>query len=118
MLYNYYRKNRNTRIPYFSAIASLFVCVFFNFLTILLFTNIDINKILPWSTNEPYGVQFIKASAFVLPFILFLTIYFRKEKVINLNLEERVIKRGNKILLVYIIGSYILFFILAFIFKA
>lgn len=114
ILYNYYNENRNSRSPYFSAITTLVLVLFTNLLTFLRIFKIHSEKIIPWSVNDEYGIQFIKAILFFIPIYLIIIIVFKKDRIVNLEYSNNLVEKGNWLVLAYLVLSFVVFTIVAF----
>lgn len=113
LLYRYYSTGGKwTEIAYQKAVSNLLLIFVINILTLLrLF---DLNLILHWILlpflNDPL-LKFTGGLVELLPFYLILILFFKKRNIASLKYEEEKIKKGNRFLLLYIVGSLIFFFI-------
>jgi hypothetical protein len=98
--------------PHFRAIITILFLLFIHIVCVGLIFNLPSEYIMPWSSNEKLGIQYIKATIFfVLPLCLFLFI-FRKKKLDQIQVTVNQINTARRVLPFYIFLSILLLFVL------
>jgi hypothetical protein len=101
-------KRRNLDIPHFRAIGSLVGLFFLHLCQIVIV--FKFNWLIPWSSSDSKGVQWIKGAAFFLILIFVFSLVFRKDKLEAVNIPENELTKSSRYLLIYAIGSFLLLF--------
>src|SRR4030095_3047123 len=96
-------EDKGLDIPHFRAIATVIFSLFLHIVQIALVFDIPSHYIIPWSSSESKGVQWMKASLyFTIPIIL-ISVIFSKRKLDKISVSEDQIYNGRKILPIYLI---------------
>jgi hypothetical protein len=104
--------DRGVDIPHFRAIVTIIFLFFLHVVFIGLLFDIPSKYIMPWSSDESKGMQWLKASLyFGLP-IIFISLVFNHKRLDKVPVTDNQIYRGRKILPVYLAVSIILLMVL------
>jgi hypothetical protein len=94
--------DRGVDIPYFRTCMTVILSLFFHTLQIGLIFNLPSEYIMPWSSNSPKSSQWLSGFLFIGFLILLFLLIFKKKNIESIELEDRVVERGRKILPVYL----------------
>ena len=112
LLYDYYsdKDSKHKGIPFFSAIGTFAVLIFFNIMSLVLILNIEVDSYVSWLNSKTKGERTVYVLLFyVLPIYLFFYIFFKEDDIRKLTYSENKIKLGKKFLLFYFIFSIVFF---------
>ena len=104
--------DRGVDIPHFRAIVTIIFLFFLHVVFIGLLFDIPSKYILPWSSGERKGMQWLKVSLyFGVPIILIATV-FNHRRLDKVAVTDKQIYRGRKILPIYLALTIILVMVL------
>jgi len=113
LFYRYYSKGGTFRIPYFSALCAVVFLIYLHiFQLLILFNGISL---LPMNPNDNKGLKYIKLAGFLLPVFLIIGLLVKEKELKNADYAEAKVKRGGMFLVIYIVLSFSLLMVLAFI---
>jgi hypothetical protein len=113
LFYRYYSTGTTKDIPYASMLCAMVMLVGLHiFQIIILF---DLKNILPISIENPREMNFLIIMLCLVPIFLFFLILIKKSDLKKLHYDSRKIKRGNNLLVVYIVASILLIPLIALI---
>lgn len=111
LFYRYYSKGGTKNIPYFSALCAVVFLFYVHVFQLL----IVLNKVYILGLNnkeylriEKYG----KLALFLLPVFLLVSLLVKPGDLIIMRHSEEKIERGNKFLVMYVVGNISLLFLL------
>jgi hypothetical protein len=105
-------EDKGNHSPYFDTILTFIFLLFLHLVHIGLLFNLPSDYIMPWSSQESKGLQWLKASMYFLVPILLAAFVFKKKRIEKVPVSDDQIYKGRKTLPVYIALSIILLFIL------
>jgi hypothetical protein len=112
LLYDYYKKGKDSEIAYLSAKLTFIGLIFVNVLTIIGFIGFGITSIVPYSYNDPRWMQYLKLALYqFIPLYLIISFIINKDSVIKLKYNEGTVEKGKVLLIIYIALSIIALFI-------
>ena len=104
LFYRYYSTGATRAIPYFSTLCAMVTLAFLHLMQILLLTNLYFTIIPKNSINNRWeGYLFWALVA--IPIFLFLHWLFRESDLRKLSYSSGKIKKGNFLLIIYLIAS-------------
>jgi hypothetical protein len=116
LLYNYYKDGASTRtMPYLYAVMVIISIVFMNILTFMSFFGQDLIQVFALSVvPDSKWIQYIYAFLFVLlPGYFLISIFIKKNDVIHQEYDYKTVSKGNVGLIIYIVITFVLFFLSA-----
>ena len=118
LFYRYYSTGPTKRIPYFSTLCALALIALFHIFQILIILNAT--DFLPASGAKPGMdrlMKYIEWAIFTAPLFLLLSLLIKKKELETMHYDERKIKRGYIVLIIYIILSFSFMIFLALVKK-
>jgi hypothetical protein len=116
LFYRYYSKHGFAKeMPYLSTITILGLLLYIHIFQILAI--LDVAYLIPTDGSQLKIGNYVKIGLFMLPMFLLFYFLIKKEDLINARYEEKKIKKGYVILIIYIVLSFALLMILALIRK-
>ena len=116
LFYRYYSKHSFAKdLAYISTISILVLLIYvhvFQFLAIL-----NLTQWVPTDGSQLKITNYFEMGIFMLPIFLILIILIRKKDISNCQYDEKKIRKGYVILIIYMILSFALLMILALIRK-
>ena len=110
LLYRYYSDSKWGDIAYFSSILIFLSLLYLNFLTFLVFINVDLSILPWWVPSDSKGWKYAKfLFLFILPSYFIVKLFISEDDIKNSNYSEHKIHLGNIILIIYAVTSFILF---------
>lgn len=103
LFYRYYDKGSTKSIAYLSAIIGISFLTFINISTILILFNLD--RVFLIIESHGRFIRYISSIVLWLPFYLFYQFYFKKEKIIQMEIPRKKLIISNIALITYIIIS-------------
>jgi hypothetical protein len=116
ILYRYYSKGGTKHIPYFSALCAVVFLIYIHIFQVLIIFN-KVDDILPMNEHDARITKYWKLALFLLPIFFIVAALVKPKDLENLSYDERKIRRGGIFLIIYSITSFVLLFVLAFIFE-
>jgi len=113
LFFRYYSKGRYNYSPYFRMLCSMTLLGFFHLLQIFILTN-SVKKYINYSPGDDLWTKRLAVLWIMLPIGLVLYLLLPPKTLNTLKYEEEEIRRGYFYLITYIILSFALIFILAF----
>ena len=98
--------DRGMDIPHFRTLVTIIAILFLHLVQIGLLFTYPSNHVMPWSSNDSKGMQWIKSALYFLIPILLLTLIFNKKKLDTIPVTDSQINRGRIILPLYLIVSF------------
>lgn len=108
LFYRYYSTGATKDIPYFSTLCAMVMLFGLHVFQILILVNK--NGLLP--TNNNRFENFIKIIVYLIPVFLLFTYVIKRSDLQEMNYDEGKIKKGNIVLIVYILASIALLVVL------
>ncbi|MFL9482882.1 hypothetical protein ACI6Q2_08895 [Chitinophagaceae bacterium LWZ2-11] len=108
LFYRYYSTGATKDIPYFSTLCAMVMLFGLHVFQILILVNK--NGVLP--TNNNRFENFIKIIVYLIPVFLLFTYVIKRSDLQEMNYDEGKIKKGNIVLIVYILASIALLVVL------
>lgn len=106
LFYRYYKGGRWESTPYFHALCSCALLIFLNFITVLFF--FDAGDVL--FTGKKIHLMF--RFGIVFSVVIFLLSQVATKRTLNqFEIDAQSIKRGNWMLILYLIASFVVVFI-------
>ena len=112
LFYRYYSTGGTYRIPYFSTLCALVMLIGLHVFQILVL--FDKTSLLPTSTGNARAVNFLIIALCLLPIFLLISRLIKKSDLQEMHYEEGKIKKGNILLILYIVASIALLLFLIF----
>lgn len=109
----YYSKGGTKNIPYFSALCAVVFLIYVHIFQILIL----LNKVNVLELNKEGDIRIEKygrLALFLLPIFLIVAFLIKPSDLKKLSYEEDKIRKGNTYLIAYVIGNFILLFLLMF----
>jgi hypothetical protein len=103
LFYRYYSTGPTKDIPYFSTLCALVMLLGLHIFQVLVL--FDKVSILPTSTRNTRAENFIVIALCLIPIFLLMAFLIRKSDLQEMNYEESKIKRGNMLLIIYVVSS-------------
>ncbi|MDO6430217.1 hypothetical protein Q4E93_06460 [Flavitalea sp. BT771] len=112
LFYRYYSSGATKDIPYFSTLCALVMLIGLHIFQILVL--FDKASLLPTSNENTRAVNFLIIALCLLPIFFLASRLIKKSDLHEMHYEESRIKKGNRLLILYIVASIVLllFFIL------
>ena len=112
LFYRYYSKGGTSGIPYFSALCAVVFLVYLHiFQLLIIFNGVTL---LPMNPGDHKGLKYLKLACFLLPFFLLVGLLVKEKDLRDAEYDEGKIKRGGVYLVIYIVSSFVLLIMLAF----
>ncbi len=108
IFYRYYDKGSTKIIAYESALIGITLLAFLNVFAILVFFDVNIDKIFPIIETHGRVVKYLSSVVLWLPIYLIFRYFFKKDDIINQEVSKKAILFGNIGLIIYIVISVIL----------
>jgi hypothetical protein len=105
-------EDKGNHSPYFDAILTIIFLLFLHLVQIGLLFNLPSGYIMPWSSQENKGSQWLKASVYFCVPAVIIALAFNKKRIEKIPVSDDQIYKGRKALPVYIALSIILLFVL------
>ena len=105
IFYRYYNKGSTATIAYESTLLAISAIIFMNVLALLLFFEIDTQKVLPIIEDKGRVVKLLSGFLLFLPQYLILRWIISPKRIKNLDYSLKVIKYGNIGMIFYILLS-------------
>lgn len=115
LFYRYYLTGPTRNIPYFKALGAVVFLIYLHIFQILIVFNL-VETAIAINKNDLQITKYWKIAIFLLPIFLIVYSLIKPKDLRNLKYEDNKIRRGNIYLIIYSISSFILLFILAFLF--
>lgn len=115
LFFRYYSTGPTRSIAYFKALSAVAFLIYFHIFQILIIIG-QVDNVIPINEGDFQITKYWKMALFLLPIFLLLYFLIKPQDLQDLEYDESKIKRGNIYLIVYCISSFILLFVLAFIF--
>jgi hypothetical protein len=114
IFYRYYSKGGTKQIPYFSALcATVFLIYLHIFQLLIIFDSVDL---LPMKKDNDRMTNYLKFALFSAPIFLIIAFLIKERDLKLLEYDNQKIRRGGVYLVIYLITSFLLLFVLAFMF--
>ena len=104
--------DKGNHSPYFDTVLTFVFLLFLHLVQIGLLFNLPSDCIMPWSSRESKGLQWLKASIYFCVPILFAALLFKKKRIERVPVSDDQIYKARTIIPIYIALSLILLFIL------
>ncbi len=104
--------DRGAHSPYFDAILTMIIILFFHAVHIGLLFNIPSDYIMPWSSKASRPMQWFYGTLYFGVIITVISIIFRKSKLEKVVVSQTQIDRGRSILPIYLASCLILLLVL------
>jgi hypothetical protein len=104
--------DRGVDIPHFRALMTIILSLFLTVTNVALFFDIPSDYIMPWSSSESNGSQYLKATFFFLLPIIFIAVLFNRNKLDKIPVTENELSYGRVIVPIYLFLSIALLAIL------
>jgi hypothetical protein len=104
--------DRGVDIPHFRALVTIIFALFLTIVNVGLLFDIPSDYIMPWSSTDSKGGQYLKATAFFLFPIILIGIVFTPGKLDKIPVSERQLTYGRSIVPIYLFLSNVLLAIL------
>ncbi len=108
LFYRYYSKRGTKAIPYFSTLCAISLLFFLHVLQLLII--FDAMDYFPISGNESRILRYGKIALLSIPVFLIISFLVRPKEVRNMSYDEAKIKKGNILLLLYVLAAVVLLF--------
>ena len=108
LLYRYYSKGGTKVIPYFSTLCAISLLFFLHVLQLLII--FDTMDYFPINGNESRILRYGKIALLSIPVFLMISFLVRPKEVRNMSYDEAKIKKGNILLLLYVLATVVLLF--------
>jgi hypothetical protein len=105
-------EDKGNHSPYFDTILTVVFLLYLHVVHIGLLFNLPSDYIMPWSSQESKGLQWLKASVYFSIPILTIALAFKKRRIEKVPISNDQIYKGRKALPVYFAVSIILLFVL------
>lgn len=115
VLYKHYNKGGTKDVPYFSALCTVVLMIYFHIFQLLILLD-KVDDILPMKGDDGRTTRYFKLALFLLPVFIILYFLVRPEDLKKANYSHESVRKGGIYLVVYGVISFILLFVLAFIF--
>lgn len=115
LFYRYYSTGASKQIPYFSTITALVALLLLHVLQILILLNGT--GLIPTSSKNSRIENFFIIALCIMPFYFIMFLFIKKSELQNMHYDITRIRKGNKLLILYIIISILLIPILVFLKK-
>lgn len=104
LFYRYYLTGATRAIPYFSTLCAMATLTFLHLMQILLLTNLY-NTIIPSNSINKKWEGYLFWALVAIPIFLFLKLLIRESDLKKLSYSSGKIKKGNVLLIIYLLAS-------------
>jgi hypothetical protein len=94
--------DRGVDIPYFRTCITVIMSLFIHAVQVGLIFDLPSGYIMPWSSSGARSSQWLAGSLYFSFFILLFVLIFQRKKIEGIELDQRIIDRGRRILPVYL----------------
>ena len=115
ILYKYYSKGRTKNVAYFSALGVVAFLITIHVFQLLIITN-KFNY-LPTQLGDSKIYKYLKVFIFILPIYSIIALLVKPSDIKGLNYDEKRLKTGAIVLIVYGVVNFILLFVFASVFR-
>ena len=114
ILYRHFSKGTADRTPYFSALCGVVFMIYMHIFQILIVLN-KVDDVLPLKAGDDRFTKKWKLLLFLLPVFLVVTYLVKPKDLKKATYDEDKVRRGGIYLIIYIITSFVLWFVLAYV---
>ena len=112
LFYRYYSKGGTKDTCYFSTLCAMALIAFFHLMQFLILTDL-FNTVIPSSFNYSRSERYLFWALISLPIFIFLALLIRERELKELKYSAKKIKKGNILLITYIILNIALLIFIA-----
>lgn len=105
-------EDRGISIPYFRAITTIVLIMFFHVVHLGLLFNIASDNVMPWSSKTSKPIQWLYGLVYFGALIIAILLIFKKSRLEKMNVSDKQIKRGRKILPIYFAACILVLMVL------
>ena len=107
LFYKYYDKGSTKDIAFEKSIASLILVLFLNIFSLLIIFNV-LERHPDNSNGTLMSIKYLIGFAIFIPIFFILKIFFKKEDVLNIEMDKPTMRKGYFIIVTYIILSMLM----------
>ncbi|PZR28927.1 MAG: hypothetical protein DI535_04210 [Citrobacter freundii] len=104
--------DRGIDFPHFRTIGLMGFCLFIHLAEVLLIFNINLRKFIIWNPSASKGSQWVFAALYFGLIWLVLALIFKEHKLKQLPVTNEEIKKGKRILWIYLAANITLLIVL------
>ena len=113
LFYRYYSKGPTYRIPYFSTIVAMTALLYMHLFQILIITK-QVETFFPIKSTDDKPTKYLIMFFVMAPFYILLTLLIKRKDLQSLHYSDQKLRKGNILLIVYIVLTMVLLFGLMF----